>query len=699
MNMMFIGRWVKVHAYFHYLLKLNKMKSPFFLKRNILAFFLFLNIHFIISQTNEQNLEKYWHYRYRLTNYFMVVGDGAGESLPADIRNLYNGGIMHFGETPVQLGYYLGVLATEYHLLKNNNQNTDRTLTELYYALIAAARLDLVSDGIKNGYLYADDVNPNTFLTVNHKAKLNYNIDVNQTISTPNSGEIFGVDQIVSDYPALEPSASQDMLYNLLMGLALVKKYVGDGSAGIHFSNYINGNLNEFLNFEETAKQQAHLVVSYIKCSPFDNVPIYEKNWRLSKPDGTVISNGHGGNALPFAFGVAKAGEFFTGTDYTDFIAISWAPIWQQFQNESVGRVNFSDVTMTSIIAAIGDSWRDRSLTSNDNTTKEGILFNGDYEASVIDGKFWDANHHGLEIFYGAVHRLLHGYNLYDAPMLDMCKMQSMLNTAPKDGPYCHSPTDLAPDGWASTRRFYTAPPAQDTGQNPPGPDFQGNYSGLDYMLLHNLYYCLQEGSVYISETMPNNDNYFMQYYIGAPYISYETYRKTIIQNTLIHEKFGSLYGAALITGGPQGVELNNIEVIEGAELTISTDNDCAVDPDDFIFDSFNYKNLIINNEPQNDSPPPYKMIPESELSKSTNLRISPNPNNGTFKIILTKNEAAIGVKDIKVYDIVGRIIWENITPSGNTFNIDISANAPGIYYVRAINEAGDIEIKKLIKN
>ncbi|MCE9539874.1 MAG: hypothetical protein K8R85_11745, partial [Bacteroidetes bacterium] len=188
------------------------MKSILFSKKYNIAFLLclFLNMPLIISQTNDLNLQKYWHYRYRLTHYFMVVGDGNGESLPADIRNLYNGGRLHFGETPVQLGYYLGVLATEYHLLKNNNQNTDRTLTELYYALSAVARLDLASDGVKNGYLYRDDVNPNTFLNVNnHLNVLNNNITLTNYI--PNSGEVFPIDQIESDFPALEPSASQDM--------------------------------------------------------------------------------------------------------------------------------------------------------------------------------------------------------------------------------------------------------------------------------------------------------------------------------------------------------------------------------------------------------------------------------------------------------------------------------------------------------
>lgn len=82
----------------------------------------------------------------------------------------------------------------------------------------------------------------------------------------------------------------------------------------------------------------------------------------------------------------------------------------------------------------------------------------------------------------------------------------------------------------------------------------------------------------------------------------------------------------------------------------------------------------------------------------TNNIGIVPNPNNGSFQISVTKNNQTVGVKDVKVYDMIGKVIWENNTPLGNLFNVDISGYAPGIYYVRAINEAGDIDLKKLIK-
>ena len=96
---------------------------------------------FVSAQTPVQNLMKYWYYRNRL-QYFVVAGDNPGESQVAVIRNYYTGSRsteMEFGGNPCLESYgpYLGVLATEYYMLEENQQYDDaaKTLTELYYSL------------------------------------------------------------------------------------------------------------------------------------------------------------------------------------------------------------------------------------------------------------------------------------------------------------------------------------------------------------------------------------------------------------------------------------------------------------------------------------------------------------------------------------------------------------------------------------
>ena len=118
----------------------------------------------------------------------------------------------------------------------------------------------------------------------------------------------------------------------------------------------------------------------------------------------------------------------------------------------------------------------------------------------------------------------------------------------------------------------------------------------------------------------------------------------------------------------------------------------CA--PSQRMMENNNSSNGNSNNNPTQQNTP----IAKTNPPVNNDIGITPNPNNGTFQISVTKNNQAIGVKDVKVYDMVGRVIWENNAPSGNIFNVDISGYAPGIYYVRALNEAGDIDLKKLIK-
>jgi hypothetical protein len=99
-----------------------------------------------------RNLEKYWWYRYRLVNDFMVVGEGCGESIPARKRSIStsNGGILEWGDATEHLGNYINFLAGEYKMLHDNGFNTNRTNYELYCALRAFDRLDSMAETYSN---------------------------------------------------------------------------------------------------------------------------------------------------------------------------------------------------------------------------------------------------------------------------------------------------------------------------------------------------------------------------------------------------------------------------------------------------------------------------------------------------------------------------------------------------------------------
>lgn len=94
---------------------------------------------------------KYWYYRQQLLSEFVVTGEEnpitcdqpSGLSIPANLININEGGERaNMGESPLVMGWYIAVLATEYKLLRQYGQPTERTLQELYYALKVYERLD-----------------------------------------------------------------------------------------------------------------------------------------------------------------------------------------------------------------------------------------------------------------------------------------------------------------------------------------------------------------------------------------------------------------------------------------------------------------------------------------------------------------------------------------------------------------------------
>lgn len=121
-----------------------------------------LMIYFFLTpelkgQSTDENLLKYWYYRDRL-EYFVMPGTNDGQSLVAGIRNqpweIGREGI-NFGQQYTRIGFYLGMLATEYKLLQDNGQYHElpAILYEIELALNALIRTDMHESGPPWSYL------------------------------------------------------------------------------------------------------------------------------------------------------------------------------------------------------------------------------------------------------------------------------------------------------------------------------------------------------------------------------------------------------------------------------------------------------------------------------------------------------------------------------------------------------------------
>jgi hypothetical protein len=96
----------------------------------------------LFAQTDQENLDKYWAYRDRLVRNFLKVGKEQSESLPMAARRIdfttyaeTDDGILessfYWQDCNIYLGHHMAVLATEYKLLLNADQDTKQTLHEI----------------------------------------------------------------------------------------------------------------------------------------------------------------------------------------------------------------------------------------------------------------------------------------------------------------------------------------------------------------------------------------------------------------------------------------------------------------------------------------------------------------------------------------------------------------------------------------
>ncbi|MFH1380032.1 MAG: 3-coathanger stack domain-containing protein, partial [bacterium] len=436
------------------------------MKKIILIFILITPI--VCSAQSADLLKKYWYYRFRLKNDFLKVGPNPGESIPAETRHISgaNNGKIRWGDATMHLGWYIGVLATEYRLLDDNNQNTLPTKEELYYALNAFERLDINAEPLyggnqeaPNGFFIRDDV-PADFLTKNNNENLAH---FNQELTCTTIVNGVTSDYILEEEHPSDPKhaeMSHDQVYHLLIGFALVKRFVDD------WVTY-NG-----VALRQKAIDMADNIIEYLKADSWIT--------RNAVTGNTVHRGPHG--AVLRSYGIAVAGHKITGewwyqnnTSIANYF--SWQLV-QTFKNPTSYNNHHK-----AALAAIGDSWQKQP----DGTIPPapGLpCYNSTYQGLQITTGWadWDP-------FYFTLWALLNNKNqTLPSPL-------SHLNGAPREGPYAYV-NDKAGYGWASDNRYMKAPDVQYGG---PGSGNEGDFNGLDYMLMYNLYHLKYRNNPYLN--------------------------------------------------------------------------------------------------------------------------------------------------------------------------------------------------------
>jgi hypothetical protein len=308
------------------------------MKKIFFAIILLLSVMDFVGQDYTILHDRYWYYRTRLRNDFMKVGLSKGCSIPMEERgdgyDPYNGTgagpfvfttdnssgeAAKWGDAMSELGYYIGILAMEHYLLDLNHQETDSVRYELYCALQALNRMDYYAEPYFTHAL-ANSTNPQTFgasldgfmlrddvpidFVQNNMESFNYfenkgfcsKVKINRISTTSGDGAQMQGEDNDGHKNYAGSYISQDNWYPCVVGLALVRKFLQDGSGGETYRNW--GFMDGETNISKEALNISKRVLNYFK---------HNANWALDYPSGNNIGGNDGGTTALFAFAHAKA--------------------------------------------------------------------------------------------------------------------------------------------------------------------------------------------------------------------------------------------------------------------------------------------------------------------------------------------------------------------------------------------------------
>jgi hypothetical protein len=475
-------------------------------------FFLVLLLSIITESGNlhgqsqsQNNFMKYWYYRFRFKNNFVVIGDCQGCSMPAPERHYggRNSGLMYWGDGMENVGDYMIMLVTEYKQLKDNNQPVDKVLEEIYYVLLNIERNDLTADSLytgrynSNGFFLRDIVPPH-FVDQNIGSPSVPNPIYSSLNKHVNDGLIWSyntqpIGSCHSDFsrsvdlndpnpngdvpPAtgIETVAemSQDHAIRILGGLGAIKKYVTSSNTYLFrgiYSGYTLPLPSVPMTLKDKAQDITGRIISYIS-SHWYSAADQTQWWTIRNPrivhlpDGDVCYPVHlGGEAQAYAKALVSTAHQITGTEYNDgYTNNAGQALWTVTQNTYYGDNNepLTEMCMASSPTSL------YVINPVNPLTMLGIrAYWYDYRWIALYAKFmWGYPLSGV-------------YNSVESDVLDK---------APCEGPYNYvndnNPNEMHTDPPFQGPSYIDAPANKDGHGKP-----VAEYPGLDYMVYYGLY-------------------------------------------------------------------------------------------------------------------------------------------------------------------------------------------------------------------
>jgi len=425
--------------------------------------------------------DKYDYYKRRFYKSFIVFDhySNAGTNLPSCVRQLWgkDSGFICWGDTTIDMTYYIMYLATEYYnFKKNNNKLANETLKKLYYALKSIERLDANAEynyrGLNiwlwdkgpfkedlNGFFMRDDV-PNDLLSkyLHLGMKDEYNI-VDKVEGWESMNMLWSGEKNfrMSDM-------SQDQVWHLVQGFAFVKKiFENEGSQTYLIDKEIVNIVNLCTEIPKRMLDYMFITCKLRLKNPIFNLPV---------PRGE--------DCRLFAYGFAKVGKYLTGYDYYKHLKWYHKPLYNTiiWISEKILYNGLSE-----IINNIFKKYKSLHIKIK-NYSYRSLAVTGDISFGTNLEKLFNKDAlNGDSLHLPYVYNLLHGGKI-DPKVHEI--VLNRLKSAPDTGPYNFDKDNMSEDiRWTSSNTLMNSLKCEELGDDYP---HKGIYNGMDYLLLYNLY-------------------------------------------------------------------------------------------------------------------------------------------------------------------------------------------------------------------
>ena len=729
------------------------------MKKSIMLFCTFVSLLLGIqmnAQNTKANLAKYWLYRERLRKYFVVVDadDRSGTNIPFSYVKDSSALTSHdytkisTGDGNDELQYYIGMLATEYALFKRYGMTDakEQTRKELLYALKAVERLDRDAEGNwdpnfskdLNGFFIRDDIKSDFADTWE-------NVDGHQSFKNiTNIGSCFVEGR--NGYPYEE---SKDNVWNFIPNLALVDALVDDPEILVKNKQITYRMITYMHHFNDWIT-----IPDWVPYFGGDDIGI--KTWLILNPaTQSELTEPKGGkieeiginvfNQEGFNYGFAEAAKNISGLPFTHYGAS------ENCKNEFLKNFNNTDKATTlfeklihglndlltsnfnvSTYFATRNSWLSLATVSAQNSDLQTAVSNTN--ATVMDRLLKQLKRDD-ESYYEHL-PLIRSLLVQNCPYLQTNNLddittfissltwskpfyEHLLNIAPVCGPVnvIKDEFDIYHKEiheWGTANRLTMSDKLVTIKQQGlleiNNSDWFGYYNGIDYLMLHNLYW-LTMLPFYETLTLKQND-----------YIAFK-----ILYPGYYNSRFYRDESAKFITSErtiPSGFEINytaaeGIDLIPGFTAETSSCFDATINAD-WKYEKIDYSVLPNSNtcfdaipfsipnttiavpalasaisnsevtsslksdiEPSNglNSVEIKQSISMEPIAEKVQLHVAPNPNSGNFTVKLVNNK---GQYSVKIYSVTGVEISSFSGIDDNFLSINITTS--GIYFIKIDN-------------